>query len=93
MESNMDESYTIKEYIGEKFDEVNVHLSEIKIQTTKTNGRVGSLEKSRTQLWTAVTIIIFMGSAFITLATYALDTKIEKGVKSVLSEYEVQIKK
>ena len=63
----------------------------IKEQTIKTNGRVDSLERSRTQIWTAVAIIMFFSGVFITLSLIALDSRIEKGVRKVLSEYQVDV--
>lgn len=38
-------TFTLKEVMLERFDEMGEHLEEIKKQTTKTNGRVTDVEK------------------------------------------------
>ena len=66
---NMDNlRYTLKEVIEQRFNEMGEHLTEIKIQTTRTNGRVDSLERSRVQVWTAIGIITLVKGALITLS-------------------------
>jgi len=64
-------------------------LSRIECQTTKTNGKVKSLEASRIQIWTAISIaVVFMGT-IITLSISAIDAKIEKGITEALEAYEI----
>ena len=85
----MADSYSIKEVIKARFDEMGEHLKEIKEQTTKTNGRVSSLETSRIQVWTAITILTLLGGTIITLAIMAINNKIKEGISEALSIYEV----
>lgn len=56
----MADNYTIKEYIEHAMNDVKdkitvIHedVKEIKVQTTKTNGRVNSLENHKSWLWGA----------------------------------------
>lgn len=72
------------------FKEVNGHLIEIKEQVKKTNGRVNSLEKSRIQIWTAISIVVGISGGIITLGLYALDSRIDKSVQSALSVYDIE---
>lgn len=80
----MENNYTIKEVMEQNFGEMRTHLTEIKAQTIKTNGRVNSLEKSRVQVWTAIGILTCLGGIIITLAIMAIDTKISKGIETAL---------
>lgn len=86
-----DNSYSIKEFIEEKFTDVNDTLQRIESQTLKTNGRVTSLEKTRTQVWTAILVLIFIGGTVIGLAVMAINDKIKDGITNALSVYEKTI--
>lgn len=80
----MENTYSIKEVIEANFKEMREHLTRIETQTVKTNGRVNSLESSRTQIWTSISILVFLGGTIITLAIMAIDSKIEKGITRAL---------
>lgn len=71
-------TYSMKEFIKDKFDSMENHLVEIKTQTTKTNGRVSSLERTRAQVWGALAVVLLLGSTIITLAYILIDSKINK---------------
>lgn len=79
-----DDSYTIKEVMELNFNELKQHLIDIKTQTTKTNGRVNSLEKSRVQVWTAIGVLTMLGGAIIYLSVMAIDNKIQRGIETAL---------
>lgn len=64
------------------------HLVEIKEQTIKTNGRVTSLESSRSWLWGAIAVFAILGSVIITLSLIAIDSKIKDGIADALLQYE-----
>lgn len=68
------------------FKEMREHLTEIKTQTIKTNGRVNSLEKSRVQVWTAIGVLTTLGGVIIYLSVMAIDTKIARGIETALQE-------
>lgn len=78
-------SDTIKEFR----EDIKETLTRIENQTTKTNGRVGSLESSRTQIWTAIIVFIFLGGVIITLAIMAIDSKIKDGVEKITKEIKI----
>lgn len=81
----MDETtYTIKEIMAERFDEMEKHLIEIKNQTIKTNGRVGKLESHRSYLWGAFTMLTLLGGTIIYFAVSAIDIKIRDGISQAL---------
>lgn len=44
--------------------------------------RVSSLEKGKIQIWTAISVLLLLGGAIITLSIKAIDSKIEKGFQS-----------
>lgn len=81
MEEN---SYTIKEFIADKFKETHDHLNRIETQTVKTNGRVSSLERTRAQVWGAMGVLLLLGGTIITLAYMLIDSKIDKAVSQAL---------
>lgn len=81
-----EDNYSIKEVLESKFAEMGQHLTEIKAQTIKTNGRVNSLEKSRVQVWTAISVLLVVGGAVATLAIMAIDTKIANGIAQALQD-------
>ena len=83
----MENSYSLKEVIEQRFDEMGEHLKAIVTQTTKTNGRVGVLENHKAYLWGAFTILTLLGGIIITFAVQAIDDKIQKGINSALAQY------
>jgi len=88
----MSEDYfSMKEMLQKYFDEAKESrlemrndIKEIKLQTQLTNGRVNGLENTRTQLWTAITVLIFLGGAIITLSIMAIDAKIQDAITTAL---------
>lgn len=93
--------------------EVRDDGKETRVQATKTNGRVSTLEewskeakqiidasskviidygKEKVKVWTAISILLFLGGAIITLSVMAIDNKIENGIEKALSNYEIEIK-
>lgn len=87
---NSDLVFSLKDVFKDKFEELTSHLVEIKDQVKKTNGRVTSLEKSRTQIWTTISVCIFLGGAIMTLAVMAIQSKIDKGIQQALSRYDIK---
>ena len=87
MENN---SYSVKEFIEEKFGEIKEHLFRIEAQCLKTNGRVTSLENDRAKIWGAMAVLTLLGGAIITLAIQAIDSKIKNGISETLSNYEIE---
>lgn len=83
-----DLAYTIKEVLEQRFDEMGEHLQEIKVQTTKTNGRVWSLERSRIQVWTAIAVLTLLGGTLIALSIMAIDNKIKNTIADTFLQYE-----
>jgi hypothetical protein len=88
---NSDLVFSIKEVFEQRLSEQTEHLIEIKEQVKKTNGRVTSLEETRTKIWTAIGLLTFLGGAIITLSIMAIDNKIQKGIATELSKYDVQV--
>lgn len=88
-----DTTYTLKEVVEHFLKDMKGDLKEIKMQTIKTNGRVNSLEKSRVQVWTAISILTLLGAGIISLAIMAIDSKIDKGIRGVLAEYDIKMQK
>lgn len=85
-------SYTLKEVIEQRFDEMGTHLVDIKEQTTKTNGRVSNLENHRAYLWGAFSLLTLLGGLIAFLLVGAIDNKIKNGVDNALSQYEADVK-
>ena len=71
------EIYTFMKNLTDKLEEhhndVMKELTEIKIQTTKHNGRMRSLEISRAQIWGAIGGLVLVGGGIITLSVMAID--------------------
>ena len=86
------DNYSLKEVMESNFSEMRTHLTEIKAQTIRTNGRVISLEKSRIQIWTAISILLVLGGSIIGLSVMAIDTKIENGIARALKNKVKEIK-
>ncbi len=86
-----DDTYSIKEMIAEFREDTSKSLHRIETQTVKTNGRVTSLEKSRIQMWTAVSIILLLGGTIVTLVIMAIDGKIQKAITQALKDNVTQI--
>lgn len=82
-------SYSIKEFITEKFNEVNEALTRIETQAIKTNGRVTGLERHKSYLWGAFSMLTLLGATIIFLAVQAIDYKIKNGIRDELASYEV----
>lgn len=82
--------YTLKDIIEEFRRDTKDSLDRIEVQTTKTNGRVSSLENHRAYLWGAYSILTLLGGLIAFLLVNAIDNKIKNGVETALSEYEVE---
>lgn len=85
-----EESYSIKDIIEEFRRDTKESLDRIERQTTKTNGRVDSLESHRAYLWGAYSVLVLLGGMIIYLSVNAIDNKIQNGIKDALSNYEVE---
>ncbi len=68
--------------------ELNENVAKILEQTTKTNGRVNSLENHKAYLWGATTLLTILGGAIITLSINAIDNKIKNGFEVYAQSYE-----
>ncbi len=79
------DSYSLKEVVENNFKEMREHLQDIKIQTTKTNGRVNSLENSRVQVWAAIGVLLLCGGSIIYLSIMAIDNKIQRGIDTAFN--------
>ena len=84
------DGYSVKEVIERRFDEMGEHLVEIKEQVKKTNGRVGSLERTRAKMWGSIGMLTFLGGAMIYLSIAAIEAKIDLKVKSAIAQYEIE---
>lgn len=90
----MDNNYSIKEVIEQRFDEMGHHLIEIKGQVTKTNGRVNRLESHRSYLWGAYTALTLLGAFIAFLLVGAIDSKVQNAVdKAITSRIDKVIEK
>lgn len=76
----------LSDKLEEHHEDVMRELTEIKGQTIKTNGRVNSLELSRSYIWGAMAVLVILGGTIITLAVKAIDQKIEDGVRKGIAE-------
>lgn len=77
-------NYTIKEVVEHYLKDMKEDLKEIKTQTQKTNGRVNSLESTRSWMWGAIAVLTILGGTIITLSVMAIDNKIEAGIQQAL---------
>lgn len=68
--------------------EIKENVEKILIQTTKTNGRVNSLENHRSYLWGAYTLLFLLGSVIIGLSIDAIDSKIKEENRATISSPE-----
>lgn len=114
----MEPSYTIKEVIEQRFDEMEKHLVEMKVDgketkahTQATNGRVTRLEewskeakaileetvtkvenvdkdyrRDRNRIIGGYIVLVALGTTIIGLAVNAIDSKIEKGIRTALAD-------
>lgn len=76
----------LSDKLEEHHEDVMRELTEIKGQTIKTNGRVNSLELSRSYIWGAMAVLVILGGTIITLAVNAIDQKIEDGIRKGIAE-------
>lgn len=76
----------LSDKLEEHHEDVMRELTEIKGQTIKTNGRVNSLELSRSYIWGAMAVLVILGGTIITLAVKAIDQKIEDGIRKGIAE-------
>lgn len=82
---SLEEEKTYRELIVFKLNTIQEDIKETRIQTTKTNGRVNSLEKSRIQVWTAIGVLTTLGGIIIYLSVMAIDAKIQRGIETALT--------
>ncbi len=56
------------------------------VKFTENNARgIQSLKNTRTQIWSAITVLVFLGGTIIFLAVLAIDTKIQKGIDTAFN--------
>lgn len=77
--------------ISEFRSDMKDSLERIEQQTTKTNGRVNSLENHRSYLWGAWFAVVFLGGTIIALSIMAIETKIAQGIEIALQEHVERI--
>jgi hypothetical protein len=88
---------SLEQKMDEKHEDIMIFLTDIKAQTTKTNGRVSALEKWQSYAQGACAVIILLlvpvAIYFIqqTLSQASLHDEIQQAVADALSAYEVQI--
>jgi hypothetical protein len=87
----MEDTYSIKDIIEEFRRDTKESLDRIERQTTKTNGRVNSLENHRAYLWGAYTLLVLLGGTIVYLSVSAIDNKIANGIREALEVKGVQI--
>lgn len=81
----MENSYTIKEILEQRFSEANGHLVEIKEEVRKTNGRVTKLEHHRSYLWGAYSVIVIVSGFLLVLIWGALENRVREWMREELS--------
>lgn len=86
----MSSGYSIKDVIEEFRRDTKESLERIEKQTTKTNGRVDSLEHHRSYLWGAYTVLSLFGGVIIYLAIGSMDTRIKEGIVQALEAYKIE---
>ena len=101
-QQNLSMKETIKEIeddikgIHEDVKSISDSVEKILIQTTKTNGRVTSLEVvtadlknytiDKARVWGAVATLTVIGGAIITLSIMAINSKIKEGIRQAILE-------
>lgn len=83
----MHDNYSIKDVIEEFRKDTKDSLVRIELQTTRTNGRVNSLERSRVQIWTAIMVSVALVGTIVYLYTLTIDAKIDSKVGQALKSY------
>jgi hypothetical protein len=86
MAKKSDIIYTIKEVLEQRFDEMGNHLTEIKTQVIKTNGRVNVLENHKAYLWGAFSVLTLLGGTIIFFAIESIESKIQSGIAQALKD-------
>lgn len=92
----------IKVTVNGKIDAIKVHLEnqdsvlkEIKTEQNNAkealNATTMSLQISKTQFWTAITLLLLLGGTIISLSITAIDSKIKEGIVSALSGYDIKV--
>ena len=79
--------------IVSKLEEHTKSLEEIKTQTTAHNGRMRKLEMWRSMVVGALFIIMTFGGFMYFLLMENIDTKIQKGVRVAIDDYNLSISK
>lgn len=84
--------------IREMFDDIKGDLSDIKVQTTKTNGRVTSLELSRAEqdgIYKATAIastlafsILMAVTGYVLTQVISIDSRITSAISAALAPFE-----
>lgn len=61
--------------------------------TAIANETLSSYKVDKVRLWTAITVMLFVGGAIITLSIMAIDSKIQTGISDALSTYDIELQK
>lgn len=81
------------------YQDIKCDLTDIKVQTTRTNGRVSKLEGWRSLLiggWSVVTLIVIPLLCYIFFnaqqnITEKIDIKVQDGIRTALSTYNITV--
>lgn len=79
-------TYTIKEIMEKQFKEVHNHLDTIELNLKEQGERTSSLERSRVQIWTAISVTVIFVGTIVTLTINAINSKIENGIAKALQD-------